>query len=107
MVTRSPLALLPLFLIERELAERRLIPAFGAPIKSLGSYYLVWPKDSTPRPQLGAFRDWIGGQVEQAAGKSKVKTSAMDEAVIGTEMAAALGQRFVVNNLPAAGGVAG
>ena len=53
------LALLPLFLIERELAERRLIPVFGSPIKSLGSYYLVWPKDQPPRAPLTSFRKWL------------------------------------------------
>ncbi len=49
-------ALLPLFLIERELAENRLIPAFGPAIPSLGCYYLVWPKDAPPR---ASFRNWI------------------------------------------------
>lgn len=52
-------ALLPLFLIERELSENRLIPAFGPAIPSLGSYYLVWPKDAPPRAPLASFRDWI------------------------------------------------
>ena len=53
------LALLPLFLIERDLAERRLIPVFGGPIKSLGSYYLVWPKTLAPRGPLTSFRRWL------------------------------------------------
>lgn len=53
------LALLPLFLITRELAEQRLIPAFGAPLKSLGSYFLVWPKDLPARAPLLSFRDWL------------------------------------------------
>jgi LysR family transcriptional regulator, glycine cleavage system transcriptional activator len=52
-------ALLPLFLIERELAERRLIPVFGNPIKSLGSYFLVWPKDEPARAPLTSFRNWL------------------------------------------------
>ncbi len=52
-------ALLPLFLIERELAENRLIPAFGQPLKSLGSYYLVWPKDLPARAPLTSFRNWL------------------------------------------------
>ena len=59
------LALLPLFLIERELAEHRLIPAFGQPLKSLGSYYLVWPKDAPPRAPLASFRTWLS--TEQSA----------------------------------------
>ncbi len=53
------LALLPLFLITRELAEQRLIPAFGSPIKSLGSYFLVWPKDLPARAPLLSFRNWL------------------------------------------------
>ena len=53
------LALLPLFLIERELAEGRLVPAFGAPVRALGSYYLVWPKERPARAPLASFRDWV------------------------------------------------
>lgn len=53
------LALLPLFLIEAELAAKRLIPAFGPAVRSLGSYYLVWPKDTAPRAPLTSFRNWI------------------------------------------------
>ena len=56
------LALLPLFLIQRELAEGRLIPAFGPPIRALGSYYLVWPKARPPRAPLTSFRDWAATQ---------------------------------------------
>lgn len=55
-------ALLPLFLIERELAENRLVPAFGPAIPSLGSYYLVWPKDTPPRAPLASFRHWIAAE---------------------------------------------
>ncbi|MEI2686227.1 MAG: LysR substrate-binding domain-containing protein [Cypionkella sp.] len=58
------LALLPMFLIERELAERRLVPAFGPAVKSLGSYYLVWPKDNAPRAPLTSFRHWIEGEIK-------------------------------------------
>jgi DNA-binding transcriptional LysR family regulator len=57
------LALLPMFLIERELAERRLIPVFGGPVKALGSYYLVWPKDQPPRAPLTSFRTWISAEL--------------------------------------------
>ena len=52
-------ALLPLFLIERDLAEHRLIPLFGPAIRALGSYYLVWPKDRPPRTPLTSFRHWL------------------------------------------------
>lgn len=56
------LALLPTFLITRELAEGRLIPVFGGKIPALGSYYLVWPRDQPPRAPLVSFRDWLGGE---------------------------------------------
>jgi DNA-binding transcriptional LysR family regulator len=57
------LALLPSFLIADDLATQRLIPAWGAPIRALGSYYLVWPRALPPRAPLIAFRDWISGQI--------------------------------------------
>lgn len=53
------LALLPTFLIEKELREGLLRPAFGAPIPALGSYYLVWPDNRPERPPLAAFRRWL------------------------------------------------
>lgn len=56
------LALLPMFLIERDLAEGRLVPAHGGPVRALGSYYLVWPEGRVPRAPLASFRDWIAGQ---------------------------------------------
>lgn len=52
-------ALLPLFLIERDLAERRLIPLYGPAIRALGSYYLVWPKDRPARAPLTSFCNWV------------------------------------------------
>ncbi len=55
-------ALLPVFLIQRDLDEGRLIPAFGGPIKSLGSYYLVWPKDPAPRTPLASFHRWLAAE---------------------------------------------
>lgn len=57
------LALLPMFLIEKELSEERLIPAFGAAVKSLGSYFLVWPKAAAPRAPLASFRQWIEAEL--------------------------------------------
>ena len=56
------LALLPLFLIEADLAAGRLQPIWGGPVPALGSYALVWPKGPM-RPPLASFRDWIAGQV--------------------------------------------
>ena len=56
-------ALLPLFLIEDDLRAGRLVPTWPARGVGLGSYYLVWPRDTPARPALAAFRDWIAGQV--------------------------------------------
>ncbi len=50
------LALLPTFLIARDLAEGRLVAAYGGPLRALGSYYLVWPKDRPARAPLASFR---------------------------------------------------
>jgi LysR family glycine cleavage system transcriptional activator len=52
-------ALLPTFLIGRDLAEGRLVPVFGNEVPALGAYYLVWPTDQLPRAPLVSFRDWL------------------------------------------------
>lgn len=52
-------ALLPTFLIGRDLAEGRLVPVFGDEVPALGAYYLVWPTDQLPRAPLVSFRDWL------------------------------------------------
>ena len=57
------IALLPTFLIADDLAAGRLIPVWGGPRPSIGSYWLVWPKDSAMRPAMAAFRDWIGTEI--------------------------------------------
>jgi LysR family transcriptional regulator, glycine cleavage system transcriptional activator len=57
------LALVPTFLIGRDLAEGRLVPAFGPPIPSQGSYHLVWPRSPAPRAPLLSFRDWLAEEV--------------------------------------------
>lgn len=56
------IALLPVFLIGRDLEEGRLVPAFGGPVKALGSYYLVWPEDRPARGPLESFRTWAEGE---------------------------------------------
>ena len=53
------LALMPVFLIEEDLAAGRLVPAFGGPVPALGSYYLVWPGNRPERAALVGFRDWL------------------------------------------------
>lgn len=57
------LALVPSYLIPQELAQGRLIAAFGTAVKSPNSYFLVWPTDRQPRPPLTAFCDWIKGAI--------------------------------------------
>jgi LysR family transcriptional regulator, glycine cleavage system transcriptional activator len=52
-------ALIPTFLITRDLAEGRLQPLFGPPVAALGSYYLVWPRATPSRAPLRSFRDWL------------------------------------------------
>jgi DNA-binding transcriptional LysR family regulator len=61
------LALIPTFLIQRELAEGRLLPAFGPPIRALGSYYLVWPNALPERAPLRALRLWLQGEIADPA----------------------------------------
>ena len=53
------LALLPTFLIERDLADGRLIPAFGPAIRAAGAYYLTWPDARPERAPLTSFRSWL------------------------------------------------
>ncbi|MCW1920270.1 LysR family transcriptional regulator [Rhodobacter sp. KR11] len=52
-------ALLPLFLIEDDLAAGRLQPLCGPAIPAAGSYYLVWPKDRPQRAPLASFIAWL------------------------------------------------
>ncbi|MGL5008731.1 MAG: LysR substrate-binding domain-containing protein, partial [Paracoccaceae bacterium] len=60
-------ALLPVFLIERELAEGRLVPLRGGPVRAQGSYYLVWPKDLPQRAPLASFRAWLAADAALTA----------------------------------------
>ena len=57
------LALLPTFLIPRELAEGRLVPVFCGPVPALGSYSLVWPDTTPERGPLTSFRTWLAHEV--------------------------------------------
>lgn len=57
-------ALIPEFLAKGELADGRLVTAWGAPTPGDGSYYLVWPRVGEWYPPLRAFRAWL---VDEAA----------------------------------------
>jgi LysR family transcriptional regulator, glycine cleavage system transcriptional activator len=56
-------ALLPSFMAQPDLATGRLIAAHGPAIPANGRYFLVWPKDSPPRPAMLAFCAWIKTQL--------------------------------------------
>ncbi|NEY91652.1 LysR substrate-binding domain-containing protein [Tabrizicola oligotrophica] len=56
-------ALMPTYLIQRELESGRLVPLYGPAIASTGSYYLVWPKDRAERAPLQSFRRWLKGEI--------------------------------------------
>lgn len=60
-------ALIPTFLIQRELTEGRLIPIFGPPVRALGCYYLVWPNTVTERAPLRSLRLWLQSEVTDPA----------------------------------------
>lgn len=55
-------ALLPTFLIGAELAQGRLVPAFGPAVRALGSYYLVWPEVRAERAPLASLRRWLSAE---------------------------------------------
>jgi LysR family transcriptional regulator, glycine cleavage system transcriptional activator len=52
-------ALLPRFLIARELEEGQLVQAVGSEPMPTGQYYLAYMPDRATYPPLAAFRDWI------------------------------------------------
>jgi LysR family transcriptional regulator, glycine cleavage system transcriptional activator len=57
------LAILPMFLVGRDLDEGRLMPVFGGPVRSEASYALVWPRDRAERGPLMSFRSWLATEV--------------------------------------------
>lgn len=62
------IALVPEFLIGRDLAEGRLVPVFGGPVPAIGSYWLVWPKEpARARGALASFTRWLADEAAAAA----------------------------------------
>ena len=57
------IALMPVYLVEQDLAAGRLVRAFGEPVEARGAYYLVWP-DAGAAPAVETFRDWLATQAE-------------------------------------------
>ena len=55
-------ALLPDYLVEIEIAERRLVPLFKPSIAGVGAYWLVWPNAHANYPPLQTFRQWLASE---------------------------------------------
>lgn len=53
------LALMPEFLIDAEISDGRLVHAVSVPIKSIGAYYLVWPRARSQHLPTLKFRKWL------------------------------------------------
>ncbi|WP_420234861.1 LysR family transcriptional regulator [Pseudomonas sp. ABY48] len=53
------IALIPPFLIQRELAEKRLVVANRSALSSIKAYYLMIPERKVESASLRAFRDWL------------------------------------------------
>ncbi|QYN01693.1 LysR family transcriptional regulator [Pseudomonas protegens] len=56
------IALIPPFLIQRELAEKRLVIANPQALSSIKAYYLMIPERKVESASLRAFRDWLVNQ---------------------------------------------
>lgn len=61
-------ALIPTFLIGRELAEGRLVAVHGGPVAAHGSYWLVWPNSTGQRVPLISFCAWLSGEIPPMQG---------------------------------------
>ncbi len=59
-------ALLPTFLVERELEEGQLVSAYGGPSTGRGAYYLMWSDERADYVPLAQFRAWLANVVERA-----------------------------------------
>ncbi|MEB0039225.1 MULTISPECIES: LysR family transcriptional regulator [unclassified Pseudomonas] len=64
-------ALIPPFLIQRELAEKRLVIANQSALSSPKAYYLMIPERKVESASLRSFRDWL---VDQAHGYTLLAT---------------------------------
>jgi len=58
------IALIPPFLIQRELAEKRLVVANRNALSSIKAYYLMIPERKVESASLRAFRDWLVNQAK-------------------------------------------
>ncbi|WP_442111270.1 LysR substrate-binding domain-containing protein [Pseudomonas sp. NUPR-001] len=65
------IALIPPFLIQRELAEGRLAVANRHGLSSIKAYYLMIPERKVESASLRAFRDWLIEQAERYTAEHK------------------------------------
>lgn len=56
-------ALVPTYLLSRELTEGQLVPAFGPPTPASGAYYLTHPAAAPARQPLISFISWLTGEI--------------------------------------------
>ncbi|MEZ0000219.1 LysR family transcriptional regulator [Sinorhizobium fredii] len=56
-------ALLPDYLADIEIEEKRLVPLLKRSIPGSGAYWLVWPQSRANYPPLEAFRSWLATEV--------------------------------------------
>ena len=56
-------AVLPRFLIGQDLADNRLTPLYGHPIRAHAAYYLVWPASHPARAPLTSFIAWLRTEI--------------------------------------------
>lgn len=55
-------ALLPDYLAQFEISEKRLVPVLQTSVRVSGAYWLVWPEEKSGFAPLEAFRIWLGDQ---------------------------------------------
>lgn len=58
-------ALMPTFLIEKELSTGELVPAIPVRVQSQESYYLIWPTDRSLYPPLKALKFWLASRMQE------------------------------------------
>lgn len=63
-------ALMPRYLVERDLSEGRLVTIAGAQMRDVGAYYLVWPETLDQHPPVVAFREWVRDNLVPEAARS-------------------------------------
>ncbi|MFK7702326.1 LysR family transcriptional regulator [Pseudomonas caspiana] len=67
------IALIPPFLIQRELKEQRLVIANPRALASPKAYYLMIPVRKVESASLRAFRDWLAGQAKTYEHESAIQ----------------------------------